>query len=200
MIQNVVVLIAASGGVILMLGALVLLYQGRIALQAIQEKVQEKGQQKEVGGDALAVEIGQIKIKSQYPTIALFLVAAGCFWLALEYGKGPKRTISGTLEDAQAKDYTVTYNGLMGVVFPDDKGHFEQDVPEDVNLVVLEIGKGGLDPQKFPVYPGKVKEWPVKCRLKAAPGDSASSPARKLEIDPSQITQVDKALPALKAP
>jgi len=75
MIENVIAIIAASGGVILMLGALVLLYQGRITLQAIHEKVQQKDQQPSESRDALAVEIGQIKIKSQYPTIALFLVA-----------------------------------------------------------------------------------------------------------------------------
>jgi hypothetical protein len=196
MIENIIAIIAASGGVILMIGALILLYQGRITLQAIHEKVQEKDQQAQQpdnAGNALALEIGQIKIKSQYPTIALFLVAAGCFWLALEYAKGPKRMVSGTLDDPQAKDYTVTFNGPMGVVFPDDKGHFEQEVPEDVNLVVLEIGKGGLDPQKFPIYPGKVTKWPVECQLKPAPASTAPKP----EINPSQIVKLNKELPPI---
>lgn len=198
MIENVIAIIAASGGIILMIGSLVLLYQGRITLQAIQDRAQ-KGQPADTSdSDALSVEIGHIKVKSQYPTIALFLVAAGCFWLALQYGKGQRRTISGILDDPDAKDYTVMYTGVMGVVYPDDKGQFEQEVPEDVHLVVLEIAKGGEEPQKFPLYPAKETQWPVKCSLKAAAGPSAS-PAPTLMVDPAQVATVEKELPSLKA-
>ena len=199
MIENIIAIIAASGGIILMIGSLVLLYQGRITLQAIHDKVQEGKEPADgTSGDALAVEIGQIKIKSQYPTIALFLVAVGCFWLALQYGKGQRRMVSGILTDPDAKDYTVAYTGVMGVVYPDDTGQFEQEVPEDVHLVVLEIAKGGKEPQKFPLYPSKEKEWPVKFELKAPTGPSAT-PAAKLEVNPAQVAEVGKALPPLKA-
>ena len=199
MIENIIAIIAASGGIILMIGSLVLLYQGRITLQAIHEKVQEGKEPTDVtGGDALAVEIGQIKIKSQYPTIALFLVAVGCFWLALQYGKGQRRMVSGILTDPDAKDYTVAYTGVMGVAYPDITGQFEQEVPEDVHLVVLEIAKGGKEPQKFPLYPSKEKEWPVKFELKAPTGPSAT-PAAKLEVNPAQVAEVGKALPPLQA-
>jgi hypothetical protein len=199
MIENVIAIIAASGGIILMIGSLVLLYQGRITLQAIHDKVQEGKEPTDgTGGDALAVEIGRIKIKSQYPTIALFLVAIGCFWLALQYGKGQRRMVSGILTDPDAKDYTVAYTGVMGVVYPDDTGQFEQEVPEDVHLVVLEIAKGGEEPQKFPVYPSKEKEWPVKFELKASTSPSAT-PRPKLEVNPAQVAEVGKALPPLKA-
>ncbi|HKC00010.1 MAG TPA: hypothetical protein VKD23_14610 [Terriglobales bacterium] len=199
MIENIIAIIAASGGIILMIGSLVLLYQGRITLQAIHEKVQEGKEPADgTGGDALAVEIGQIKIKSQYPTIALFLVAVGCFWLALQYGKGQRRMVSGILTDPDAKDYTVAYTGVMGVAYPDNTGQFEQEVPEDVHLVVLEIAKGGKEPQKFPLYPSKEKEWPVKFELKAPTGPSAT-PAAKLEVNPAQVAEVGKALPPLKA-
>lgn len=182
-----------------MIGSLALLYQGRITLQAIHEKAQAGKEPTDVtGGDALAVEIGQIKIKSQYPTIALFLVAVGCFWLALQYGKGQRRMVSGILTDPDAKDYTVAYTGVMGVAYPDNTGQFEQEVPEDVHLVVLEIAKGGKEPQKFPLYPSKEKEWPVKFELKAPTGPSAT-PAAKLEVNPAQVAEVGKALPPLKA-
>src|SRR5260370_36290715 len=125
MIENVIAIIAASGGIILMIGSLVLLYQGRITLQAIHEKVQEGKEPTDVtGGDALAVEIGQIKIKSQYPTIALFLVAVGCFWLALQYGKGQRRMVSGILTDPDAKEFTVAYMGVILFVYPDDTVQF----------------------------------------------------------------------------
>ena len=199
MIENIIAIIAASGGIILMIGSLALLYQGRITLQAIHEKAQEGKEPTDVtGGDALAVEIGQIKIKSQYPTIALFLVAVGCFWLALQYGKGQRRMVSGILTDPDAKDYTVAYTGVMGVAYPDNTGQFEQEVPEDVHLVVLEIAKGGKEPQKFPLYPSKEKEWPVKFELKA-PTDPSATPAAKLEVNPAQVAEVGKALPPLKA-
>jgi len=199
MIENIIAIIAASGGIILMIGSLALLYQGRITLQAIHEKAQAGKEPTDVtGGDALAVEIGQIKIKSQYPTIALFLVAVGCFWLALQYGKGQRRMVSGILADPDAKDYTVAYTGVMGVAYPDNTGQFEQEVPEDVHLVVLEIAKGGKEPQKFPLYPSKEKEWPVKFELKAPTGPSAT-PAAKLEVNPAQVAEVGKALPPLKA-
>ena len=182
-----------------MIGSLVLLYQGRITLQAIHEKVQEGKEPPDgTGGDALAVEIGRIKIKSQYPTIALFLVAVGCFWLALQYGKSQRRIVSGILIDPDAKDYTVAYTGAMGVVYPDNEGQFEQEVPEDVQLVVLEIAKGGEEPQKFPLYPSREKTWPVKVELKASTVPSAT-PAPKLEVNPAQVAEVPKALPPLKA-
>jgi hypothetical protein len=199
MIENVIAIIAASGGIILMIGSLVLLYQGRITLQAIHEKVQDGKEPTDgTGGDALAVEIGRIKIKSQYPTIALFLVAVGCFWLALQYGKGQRRMVSGILTDPDAKDYTVAYTGVMGIVYPDNSGQFEQEVPEDVHLVVLEIAKGGEEPQKFPLYPSREKEWPVKFELKASNSPSAT-PGPKLEVNPAQVAEVSKALPPLKA-
>jgi hypothetical protein len=198
MIENVIAIIAASGGIILVIGSLVLLYQGRITLQAIQNRVQQGQQPDASDKDALSVEIGQIKVKSQYPTIALFLVAAGCFWLALQYGKGQRRMVSGILDDPDAKDYTVMYTGVMGVVYPDDKGQFEQEVPEDVHLVVLEIAKGGDEPQKFPLYPAKETQWPVKCSLKAIAGASPS-PAQTLTVDPAQVATVEKQLPSLKA-
>jgi hypothetical protein len=198
MIENVIAIIAASGGSILVIGSLVLLYQGRITLQAIQNRVQQGQQPDASDKDALSVEIGQIKVKSQYPTIALFLVAAGCFWLALQYGKGQRRMVSGILDDPDAKDYTVMYTGVMGVVYPDDKGQFEQEVPEDVHLVVLEIAKGGDEPQKFPLYPAKETQWPVKCSLKAIAGASPS-PAQTLTVDPAQVATVEKQLPSLKA-
>jgi hypothetical protein len=198
MIENVIAIIAASGGIILVIGSLVLLYQGRITLQAIQDRVQQGKQADTPDTDALSVEIGQIKVRSQYPTIALFLVAAGCFWLALQYGKGQRRVVSGVLDDPDAKDYTVMYTGVMGVVYPDDKGQFEQEVPEDVHLVVLEIAKGGEEPQKFPLYPAKETDWPVKCSLKAAAG-ATPSPGPKLMVDPAQVATVNKELPSLKA-
>jgi hypothetical protein len=192
MTESIIAIFAALGGLVLIVGSLILLYQGRITLQAIQDKVKEVQQP-----DALAVEIGKIRIRSQYPTIALFLVAIGCFWLGLEYAKGPKRMVSGTLDDPLAKDYTVTYKGMMGVVFPDDQGHFEQEIPADVDLVILEIAKGGLDPQKFPIYPGKVTAWPVKCQLQQTRTASAAS-VPKPELNPSQIVQLQRALPPLK--
>jgi hypothetical protein len=198
MIENVIAIIAALGGIILVIGSLVLLYQGRITLQAIHDKVQQGKQADTADTDALSVEIGQIKVKSQYPTIALFLVAAGCFWLALQYGKGQRRMVSGILDDPDAKDYTVMYTGVMGVVYPDDKGQFEQEVPEDVDLLVLEIAKGGDEPQKFPLYPSKQTDWPVKCSLKAAAGPSPS-PAPTLVVNPAQVATVNKELPPLKA-
>lgn len=198
MIENVIAIIAAVGGIILLTGSLILLYQGRITLQAIQDRVQQGKQSDRSNADALSVEIGQIKVKSQYPTIALFLVAAGCFWLALQYGKGQRRLVSGILDDPNAKDYTVMYTGVMGVVYPDDKGEFEQEVPEDVHLVVLEIAKGGKEPQKFPLYPAKETQWPVKCSLRATAGTSAS-PAPTFKVDPAQVATVEKELPPLKA-
>src|SRR5258708_14691078 len=131
-----------------MSGSLVLLYEGRITLQAIHQKAQEGKEPTDgTGGDALAVEIGEIKIKSQYPTIALFLVAVGCFWLALQDGKGQRRMLSGILTDPDAKDYTVAYTRVMGVAYPDNTGQFEPEVPEDFHLVLLGTAKSGKQPQ-----------------------------------------------------
>jgi hypothetical protein len=145
--------------------------------------------------EALAVEIGKIKVRSQYPTIALFLVAAGCFWLALDHAKASKIKISGIVDAPDAADYTVTYNGALGLVYSDNGGNFEEEVPEDVDLFVLEIAKGGAAPERFNVYPRKVKEWPVKCKLHST---AATSVIRTPETNDSQIAKVPKQLPPLQ--
>jgi len=188
-IEKIIAIISASGGFILMVGALILLYRGKITIDAINRTVKEKPLQ------ALVVEIGKIKVRSQYPTIALFLVAAGCFWLALEYAKGSKVKITGIVDAPNAANYTVTYNGALGLVYSDDKGHFEEEVPEDVNLLVLEIGKGGAVPQKFNVYPHAVKEWPVKCKLDAG---TITSLVSAPQTNNSQIANVARPLPPVQ--
>jgi hypothetical protein len=187
--EKIIAIIAASGGFILMVGALILLYKGKITIDAINRSIQKSPQA------ALAIQIGKIKVKSQYPTIALFLVAAGCFWLALEYAKGSKIKISGIVDAPDAANYTVTYNGALGLVYSDNGGNFEEEVPEDVNLFVLEIAKGGAAPERFNVYPHKVKEWPVKCKLHPA---AATSVVQTPETNDSQIAKVPKELPPLQ--
>jgi hypothetical protein len=188
-IEKVIAIIAASGGLILMVGALVLLYKGKITIDAINRTI------KESPPEALAVEIGKIKVRSQYPSIALFLVAAGCFWLALNHAKGSKVKISGIVDAPDGANYTVTYKGALGLVYSDDKGHFEEEVPEDVDLLVLEIGKGGADPQKFNVYPHTITEWPVKCKLN--PGIAAPIVPTP-ETNLAQIAKTAKQLPPLQ--
>jgi hypothetical protein len=192
----IIAVIAALGGIILLLGTLYLIYQGRITLQAISEKIEQ--QPDGATRDALAVEIGRIKVRSQYPTIVLFVLAVGCFWLALEYQKrsDPETiAVSGTLDDPEAKDYTVTFEGIIGMAVPDAPGgYFEQKVPKDVSLVILEVGKAGVPPQRFPVYPGKVTKWPVKCALAAASRTAVTKP----QVDPSQITETNTQLPPLQ--
>jgi hypothetical protein len=190
--QTIVILFPAVAGLVLMIGTLFLIREGHITLNAVKETIEDATKKAKDNNaaqpavslpEALVAEIGKLKIRTHYPAIALFVVAFLCFAIALYYVGDPKMKVSGTLDGPHAKDYTVVYKGYVGDVFPDISGHFEHDVPSDVDLVMLEIGKAGLNPQTFPVYPKTVKKWPILCHLEAA------TPVPKPTVDPSQISQ-----------
>jgi hypothetical protein len=201
--SHVIAIIVAVAGLVIIVGALVLLSQGKIALDAISKHAKEAGD----AGTALDVVIGDIKIKSQYPTIALFVLALVCFCVSLYFefkskeqqlSESPVLTVSGMLADPQAKNYTVTYKGLFGMVVPDaSSGYFEYKVPKDVSLIILEIGKSGSPAETFPIYPNKITQWPVKLQLLSSLQPSGP-PVAAPETNPSLIVPADKELPPLQ--
>jgi hypothetical protein len=206
-IADIIALISALAGVVIVVGSMILLYKGIIVLNAVStvarklsggEPTQEKRKRSVPGqtGDvpvAIDVQLGKdIKIKSQYPALGLFILGMLCFFGALWFSKENAPTqmdVQGNVIDSGK--YTFTFTGLIGVARPDVKGYVHKFAPKDIEELDVQIGKPGSETDTLVVYPSKRQngilsfgDYPPPAQ--AAP-QNTKSPVPKPTVDPDQV-------------
>jgi hypothetical protein len=105
--------------------------------------------------------------------------------------------IIGKLEEPEAKEYSVIFEGMIGMAQIMDGGFFEQKCPKNVNAVILEFGRAGVVPERFPVYLDQVSDKPLTFKL-THPPPIGSQRVPRPTTDATQIAPTTDQLPPLQ--
>jgi hypothetical protein len=150
-IVDVLAIIGAVCAVCMVLGSFLLLYKGIITLNEAVSK-----------GPALQVEIKKIlKVQSQYPALALFIVGVAFLCLSFWFSTHKPTDVSdiqvaGHL-DSDAKDFdpsavNIYCSADFGLTHPDGQGGFDFDCPSNVKLIQIKIATTGYQPGQIIEY------------------------------------------------
>jgi hypothetical protein len=198
-VADIIALMAASAGVLIVVGSLVLLYKGIITLQAVSAAARQRSVGHSAEGNqavpgphetaevpaAVDFQLGEhIKIKSQYPALGLFILGIACFFGALWFDKANAPTgmdVQGKVVDSGK--YTFTFTGMMGVARPDVNGFVHRVVPIDIDELDVQVAKGGSAPDIVVVYPSQRRNGTLSFGNYPTPQPSSpQAPAEKIKI------------------
>jgi hypothetical protein len=193
----------AFAGLTIVVGSLLLLYKGVITLQAVSTAVKEakpaEGGNEPTAPSAIVIELGRnVKIQSQYPTIALFVLGIACFFGAMYYAtQAPQSsvTLEGHVTGADKDKYTITIEGAMGVIRPDIHGNVQKTIPKDIEEVDIKVGKAGGAVDTLVVYPANRENGKLSFGDYPTPAPPLSSPQPSLAPSPTPISSQVAATP-----
>ena len=186
-VPDIIALLAALGGVAIVVGSLIMLYKGILTLQAVSQAAKEGD-----GGSALDIQIGKIQVKSQYPTLGLFILGIGCFFGALWFAKENvpvEYDVQGRVVDNGK--YIFTFTGFIGVAHPDVKGDFHRVVPKGIDEVHVQVGSSGKPPDLVVLSTSKAKNGVINFGDYPTPTPPSASPKAAVPmptVDPAQVT------------
>jgi hypothetical protein len=211
-VPDVISLVTAFAGLIIVIGSLLLLYKGVITLQAVSEIAKKetdaqpgnKPEAKSAVLSAISIELGEkIKIQSQYPTLGLFILGIVCFFVAIYYAmQDPKSSVilEGQVVGADKDKYTFTFVGAMGAIRPDISGKVHKTIPKDVEEVDIKVGKGGGEVATLVLYPSSRENGILSFGDYPTPTPSAAVPAppvvtTQLKANPNQVAPAPVGFP-----
>ena len=138
--DDIVVILGAVCGVLMVAGGMLLFYKGIVTLQEVSDKP-----------DAVTVEFKNVlKIQSRYPAYGFFVFGLAFISLAVVYSRPdqyPPITVSGEIDDAVDPNAT-----MISVTVPltesalDSNGKFKRIFRPDFSIVRVRIQAPGNDP------------------------------------------------------
>lgn len=205
-VPDVIALGAAICGLLIVVGSFVLLYKGIITLNEVNRAVRQGRTRRPAAADdnppvAIDLQIGdQIKIKSQYPALALFVLGISCFFGAIIFdNQKTSDTISLEGHVTDSGKYVFTVTGAMGAIHPDKNGFVRKNVSKDVDELDIEVARPGTTPDSFVVYPSERKHGVLSFGDYPSPtpntgNSSKPTPTASLPAtDPSQVAPTPSA-------
>jgi hypothetical protein len=223
-IPDIVALLMALAGLVIVVGSFFLLYRGIITLTEVNKLVAgkssrsrtvEQGDQnsEEQGQAALSLQLGdKIKVRSQYPTLCLFILGILCFVGSLWYLNSPSSVdaaiqrklkklqeasmtmVRGHVNVPDTRKYSFVLSGDLGTTKPDVNGFVERSIPTDINEVDVTVARGGGEPDQFVLRPSESKNGVLSFEYpSASPSLSVTpspTPTITSQASPSNSSQV----------
>jgi hypothetical protein len=149
---DVVIILGAICGVLMVVGGMVLLAIGAIKLEAVAPAVAgTKGEQR---ADALILEFKKtIKVTAHYPALALFLIGVlfifGSLWFSKSEGKIQPWSILGKIDSPDPSAVTVEIEvDKLKTLSPTDDGYIDTVIHPDLDQFKAIILAPGCKPER----------------------------------------------------